>query len=395
MKVVDVAEFYSPTAGGVRTYVDQKLAAGAALGVEVVVIAPGAEAKVEHRHGGRVIWVPSQRLVADGNYRLFWNFKPIHDILDAEQPDVVEAGSPWTAAWVVAAWPGRAAKTMFLHVDPVASYPYRWFGGFLSRRRIDQLFAWFWVHMRALDRRIDATIASGDWLADRMASYGMRRPRVAPLGVDTGAFSPRLRDAALRREYLAKCGLPEDAMLLIGVGRHHPDKRWPFLMRVTQDPRIGKPVGFVLFGAGMKRAGVDEAAAKLNYIHVSPRVEHATLARIMASADGLIHGSGAETFGLAIGEAVASGLPIIVPDTGGSADLAKPDYAETYHTGDYESAVMALKRFLARDRAGMSVAAAAAHLTSPTEHFTRLFTIYAELAGRGSVLVPEQVAVAP
>ena len=41
MKVVDVAEFYADKGGGVRTYIHQKLEAGARLGHEVVVIAPG------------------------------------------------------------------------------------------------------------------------------------------------------------------------------------------------------------------------------------------------------------------------------------------------------------------------------------------------------------------
>lgn len=391
MKIVDVAEFYSPTAGGVRTYVDQKLAAGAALGVEVVIIAPGRVAETERRAGGKIIWVPSQKLVADGNYRLFWNFRNIHAILRAEQPDVIEASSPWTAAWIVAAWNGPGVKTLFMHADIVATYPYRWYGKILSRKRIDQLFAWYWTHLRALDKRFDATIVSGDWLRRRLCEYGLKDPKVAPLGVDVAAFDPALRSADLRRELLAKCGLGEDATLLVGVGRHHPDKRWPFLMRVTQDARIGQPVGLVVMGAGLKRAGVAEMAARLPHIHVAGRVPYADMARILASADGLIHGSGAETFGLAIAEAIASGCPIIVPDTGGSADLARPDYAELYHTGDYDDAVAALQRFLARDREAMSRAAAAAELTTPLGHFRRLFGIYGELAARSA---RQQLAVA-
>src|SRR5262245_8268794 len=41
VKIVDVNEFYAEQGGGVRRYVDAKLAAGARLGHEVVVIAPG------------------------------------------------------------------------------------------------------------------------------------------------------------------------------------------------------------------------------------------------------------------------------------------------------------------------------------------------------------------
>ena len=65
MKVLDVNEFFADRGGGVRTYVHQKLAAGRARGVEVVVVAPGSEDRVEARLGGKVIWVKSPPLPLD------------------------------------------------------------------------------------------------------------------------------------------------------------------------------------------------------------------------------------------------------------------------------------------------------------------------------------------
>ena len=383
MKLVDVAEFYTLTGGGVRTYIDQKMAIGASLGHDVVVIAPGAEHRVEQRAGGRVIWVPAQPLIADRNYRLFWNFNHIHAILDAERPDVVEASSPWTAAWIVAAWQGDAAKAHFLHSDPVAAYPYRWFAGLLGEHAIDVLFGWFWAHLRALDRRFDRMVVSGTWLQQRMMRYGMRRPAVAPLGVDVSAFDPALRDPALRTEMLALCGMPKDAMLFIGMGRHHPEKRWASLMRATVPEGLAKPIGLFLIGDGVARADVERAAAKHTHVHVAGRIlDRARIARMLASADGLIHGSGSETFGLAVAEALASGVPLVVPDTGGTAEMARPAYAEFYRSGDRKGARAAVIRFQARDREAMSAAAAkaGAALGTAREHFTRLFEIYGELA---------------
>lgn len=383
MKIVDVAEFYAPNGGGVRTYIDQKMAAGAALGHEVVVIAPGPGRSTELRAGGRVEWVPAQRLAADRNYRLFWNFSPVHAILDAERPDVVEASSPWTAPWIVAAWRGPAARALFLHADPVAIFPYRWFNGLLSHDQVDKLYFWFWAHLRALDRRFDRMIVSGAWLQQRMMRYGIREPAVAPLGVETGHFSPRLRDAALRRDLLARCGLPETAPLLIGVGRHHSEKRWPFLMRAAAAAR--RPVGFVIAGDGFMRGRVEREAARHPNVHLLGHVgDRALLARMLASSDALLHGSGSETFGIVAAEAIASGTPLIVPDTGGVADLARPAHAETYATGVHAAAVAAIDRFLDRDRAAMSAAAALAaqRIGTPTERFAQLFDIYRDLAAR-------------
>ena len=43
MRIVDVNEYYSPTGGGVRTYLDRKMGILAELGHELIVIAPGRE----------------------------------------------------------------------------------------------------------------------------------------------------------------------------------------------------------------------------------------------------------------------------------------------------------------------------------------------------------------
>ena len=47
VKIVDVCEFYSPTGGGVRRYIDQKLAFAPRFGHELTVIAPGTENRRE------------------------------------------------------------------------------------------------------------------------------------------------------------------------------------------------------------------------------------------------------------------------------------------------------------------------------------------------------------
>ena len=49
MRIVDVCAFYSPLGGGVRTYIDQKLALADKFGVDMTVIAPGEDAQVEER----------------------------------------------------------------------------------------------------------------------------------------------------------------------------------------------------------------------------------------------------------------------------------------------------------------------------------------------------------
>ena len=78
MLVVDVNEFYSPTGGGVRTYIDRKMSIMADMGHELICIACGKEDRVEERAGGgKIIYVKSPGLPFDKNYGLFSKSLPI------------------------------------------------------------------------------------------------------------------------------------------------------------------------------------------------------------------------------------------------------------------------------------------------------------------------------
>jgi alpha-1,6-mannosyltransferase len=104
----------------------------------------------------------------------------------------------------------------------------------------------------------------------------------------------------------------------------------------------------------------------------------------MASADALIHGCEAETFGLVAAEALASGLPLVVPDRGGCFDLADPAVAETYVANDSRAAAAAIRRLFARDPQALreAVLAASAEVRSDRQHFEGLFGLYAGLGAR-------------
>ncbi len=108
------------------------------------------------------------------------------------------------------------------------------------------------------------------------------------------------------------------------------------------------------------------------------------LASALASADALVHGCSVETFGLSIAEALAQGLPVVVPDEGGAAELARPEYAETYPSGDARACAEATSRLLGRPKAALSRAARArvAELPSAEGQFDLLRAVYTELLAR-------------
>jgi len=401
MKVVDVCEFYSEHGGGVRTYVHQKLAASAACGVDCTILAPGPENRVEERDGGRIQFLQSPRHWIDARYHVFDKAAPVFRALDALRPDVVEGSSAWRGGWLAAHWPGEAARAFFIHQDPVAVYGHTFLGKVLPLATVDALAGWLWAYLRKLAGKYDVSVVSGAWLADRLAAMGLPRPVAVPFGIELETFSPAFRSEARRREMLRACGVQDpEALLLVAVSRYHPEKRIGVLIDAFERIRAERPAGLFLIGHGPIRAWVERRAEGVAGVHLSgPIWERRLLAETLASGDAFLHGGAAETYGLAVAEALGSGLPLIVPDLGGASDLAGPSYAESYKAGDAGACAEAIRRFLARDRETVRAAAVrdgAAKLRRPEAHFQELFRLYSGLPLRAPVSVaPEEAGLAP
>lgn len=384
MKIVDVCEFYSPHGGGVRTYIHAKLASAARHGHEVVIVAPSdRDEVVPYPGGGRIVHVKAPRLPFDHRYGMFWDAAPIHRLLDAERPDVVEASSPWRGAWIVRNWQGAALKSLFMHHDPLSAWAYRWFEGVASRDTVDRHFEWFWRYLRRMCDGFPIVVCAAPSLSARLTGGGIGGTVTLPMGVDAGLFSSELRDPGLRATLLARCNLPADATLLLGIGRHTPEKRWPCVIDAVSCVAARRPVGLVLIGDGHDRKRVVGHVDGNPHIQtLQPIRDRPLLARVMASADALIHGSAAETFGLVASEALASGLPLILPDEGAVADIADPAFAELYATGQARAAAAAIERLLDRDQPALYAASrnAAARARTLDDHFDDLFATYEDAA---------------
>jgi alpha-1,6-mannosyltransferase len=385
MLIVDVCAFYSPDGGGVKTYIDHKLAAGPAAGHEIIVIAPGEKTRVEDRGpNARIVYLEQPRFPLDRKYHYFRDELALHATLDELQPDIVEASSPWRSARLVGEWKGAAPRVLIMHADPLSAYAYRWFGKVASRGMIDRQFGWFWRHLLRLDKQFAATVTAGQSLSDRLIEGGMTNVVTNPMGVADAVFSPELRDAGLRARLLERCALPETATLLIAAGRHAPEKRWPMVIEAVTAAGANAPVGLFLVGDGRERAKVVRAAADNPHIHLASSInDRLELARLFASCDALIHGCEAETFCMVASEARASGLPLIAPDGGGAADQARESNGWTYASGDPASAAAAITAFLASDQPVIRARAVnnSSHVRTMDSHFSDLFSYYEGLVG--------------
>jgi len=386
MRIVDVCAFYTPAGGGVRTYVERKLKAGPAAGHEIVILAPGeTDSVTEVAPGAIIATIAAPEFPLDRNYRYFDDEQRLHAALDAWAPDLVEVASPWTSAAMVGHWRGAAPRALIMHCDFLSAYPYRWLGRLLSRETIDRRMDWYWRHLRRLDQQFDFVVSASADLTRRLHDGGVGKAQTIPMGVQPGVFSPALRDPALRAELLAACGLSEEATLLIGLGRMAPEKRWPMLCEAALAAGSSHEVGLFLVGAGRDRARVIRSTRGSPHITVAPPVtDRAQLARMLASADALVHGCEAETFCMVAAEAAASGLPMILPDQGGAADHHVPGCGARYAACDVRDLTGQLTTFL-DDRPAehrRRATARAPFVRTMDEHFAELFDVYRGGSGR-------------
>lgn len=384
MKIVDICGFYAPAGGGVKTYVDRKLTAAPWLGHEMVVIAPGPkDGEIELVSGARLVTMASPAFPLDMRYHYFADEARLHALLDRFAPDVVECSTPWTSPGMVARWNGTARRSLIMHCDPLSAYAYRWLGSLVERETIDRGFDFFWRHLRRLGDSFDLIVCANRNLAARLSEGGVPNVVTEPMGVQPGIFSPDLRDERLRRDMLLTCGLDADATLLIGVGRISPEKRWSMVSEAVTAAGLVRKVGMVLLGEGRDRSRLMRAIAGNPHISVMGQVtDRRLLSRMLASADAMVHGCEAETFGMAAAEARASGIPVIAPDMGGASDFARDAMGWTYRSGHGPSLAALLRLLGPQDYAicRARTRRAAAHVWTMDEHFASLFARYEALS---------------
>lgn len=417
MKILDVTEFYSERGGGVRSHLALKGHVLCQLGHEHIVVAPGphdgvlaeesdAGERRLARDGGaatqgraRVLRVRGPASPYDPSYHLLVNTLKVKKIIARERPDVLEIHSPYmAAAAALRATPSTfGIRTFQWHSDFIDTY-----GGVLEDKArllppplVRSMTRPLWSLVRAISQRCEATLVASEWQLRKLAAHGVPKLVRRPFGIERDVFRPSLRSRARRRELLALAGRdPEsDASVLVGVGRFAIEKRWDVVIEAFLRFRArSHDAVLVLFGDGPERARMraradSSPAFRGDVVFAGFTKDRRALAESLASADALVHGCPFETFGLSIAEAMSCGLPAVVPDDGGAAEMHDPESGELYASGDAEACAAALERLVARaardgDALRAAAARAASRLPSVREHFADQVTLYAELLER-------------
>ena len=387
LKIVDITEFYSERGGGIRSHLTNRSQFLSEHRHSHIVIAPGPRDEDISKGAGETSGVTGSRLVRlagpalpyDATYHLLHRVDKIRRRVRAEQPDVLEAHSPYLATAAVLACGRRAARlnTAFWHSDHVGVYVEPALAKQVGRRAAQAAIKPLWYGVRMLLAPFDAIFAAGQRQAQRLRAAGVARVIHTPFGVDTRTFRPAARHEEWRRRWL--CGADDGAALIIGCGRFAREKRWDVLIEAFGHVRARRRAVLVLFGDGPERTRLERSAPPgVRFAGFEP--DRSRLATALASADILAHASPYETFGLGIAEAIACGLPIVVPDAGGAAEHAASACSETYLSLDPLACAAAIERMLERDvNARAEALDVAGRVVTLEQHFGQVLCAYREL----------------
>jgi alpha-1,6-mannosyltransferase len=383
LRILDLCEFFSDRGGGVRSYLERMGRAAQARGHELTVVAPGAQHEEVERGGVRLVRYAAPPMPYDSTYRVPWRLDFMRSAVRRYRPHVVQISSPFAPAFAARSLPRDIVRVYVHHSDPIGCYVRPVLERALPTALSEciEYAAWSWH--RRITRFCDATVVASHWLETELSELGCERVTSVPFGITRSDLGSHCRDSELRARLLGPLASDARAVLVLIAGRLAADKRQALLVDALHALQRDRPVALVVLGDGPERVRLQERARGLGHVTFLPFTrDRAELAAVLASADLLLHGSVAETYGFVLAESLASGTPIVVPRAGGAGAMASPDYSESYGSTDgAEEVARAVQRLLARPREPLRQAAlrTAATFPSSEDHFENLFALYARL----------------
>ena len=176
-----------------------------------------------------------------------------------------------------------------------------------------------WNYMHWFYGQLDSVFVNSEeyrrsWIA---RGFAPEKLKILPRGLDTTLFSPEHRDPA----FWQKFGEHNGAVHLLYVGRISKEKDLDVLAQAYRQLRDeGLPIQLYLVGDGPYLQALHEAMPEAIFTGYLRGKE---LAAAYASADVFVFPSTTDTFGNVVIEAQASGVPVIVSDTGGPKELVE------------------------------------------------------------------------
>lgn len=319
MRVGIFTESYPPLINGVSTSVQTLTAQLEAAGHDVFVFTSRYPRYKDERPG--VYRYPSVNALVEPDYVVPVPFSPvITRAIASLKLDIVHSQSPFFLGLVAR----RTARALNLPHIATNHTLYTEYAHYLPLPTVGAtrhlLVRWMHKFYNSCDHVLAPSELTRRVLVDRCR---VETPvSVVPTAIPAPPYV-LARPAGTRQEF----GLPPDARILLYVGRLAPEKNLDLLLRAfavitgkTSDTYL------VLAGSGKSRHALESHAKSLG-VHRRTRfagfLSRTKLDPLYQAADIFLFPSKTETQGLAVGEALAAGLPCIVVNAGGAPEAIR------------------------------------------------------------------------
>jgi glycosyltransferase involved in cell wall biosynthesis len=322
---------------GVATTIRKMTAAGAAAGKELVVVAS--------RNNLQVSGIPIKNFPPIGEFELpeyelqKLSFPPILQMLDYVQRErfteiIISTPGPVGLTALL------AAKMLNLQTSGIYHTDFPQYVRILTEDSFLESVAWRYMHW--FYGQLDTVFINSEEYRQSWIKHGFdpAKLKILPRGLDTELFHPARREPA----FFEKFGACNGEVRLLYVGRISREKDLDLLAAAYRRLRDeGLPVQLFVVGHGP----YSKAFAKsLPEAFFTGYLRGKELAAAYASADVFVFPSTTDTFGNVILEAQASGLPVVVSDSGGPKELVEHEanglITKSHDVKDFTRAVRAL-----------------------------------------------------
>ncbi len=369
MRIAFFTETFLPATDGVVTRLKHTIEELLGMGDEMLVIAP------KYGEGpGSYEGVPIHR-VSSVPFPPYPQIKlaPINPGVGAALrrfgPDLIHAVNPFILGW------GAPFYCRTLNVPLVASYHTNIaaYAGFYGLGLFDRVTRW---HIRRLHNRAAVNLCTSRATLRYLSDEGIERLYLWPQGVDATRFHPDKFSKAWRVRLTN--GHPAERLLLY-VGRLGHEKNIGKMKTVLREV---PGVRLALVGDGPARRELEQEYDGTPTVFTGA-LQGEELAAAFASADAFLFPSTTETLGIAMIEALASGLPVLAARAGAAGEVVGDGETGLLYDPDSDASLVAAARKLVSDdelRARMGRSARATAEGRDWRSSTRTLRGYYEMA---------------
>lgn len=180
------------------------------------------------------------------------------------------------------------------------------------------------AYVRWFYRSVDRIHAMSEGSRAKLVAMGVSAERIGlmPVSVDPSEFTPERAEPAV----FARLGVvPGDRPVVLSVGRISPEKNLPLIIDAVRQLQCrDAPPMLVVVGDGPARGELEDRWRDETFVRFVGFQQGEVLQSLYASASAFVFASAIDTLGLVNLEAMASGLPLLVP-RGAAIGLAVED----------------------------------------------------------------------